>query len=100
MKNNVITIYVFVDDFLKHIDHKEPANRRVSDAQVITAALVAARHFYGHHERSLSYLKQDELFPEMLDKSRFSRRLYQIKDLFVQLFFDLAKNYQKAQNRQ
>jgi len=52
MINKCIAIYVFIDDLLKDIEHNEPTNRNMSDAEVITTVLVSAIYFSGHHEKS------------------------------------------------
>ena len=52
-----IAIYVFIDDLLKDFAHNEPANRNMSDAEVITTVLVSAIYFSGHHEKAMSWLK-------------------------------------------
>ena len=42
MINKCIAIYVFIDDLLKETEYKEPTNRNMSDAEIITTVLVAA----------------------------------------------------------
>jgi hypothetical protein len=58
----------------------------MNDAEVMTAALTAALFFRGNHESARWMLKQHAYIPHMLDKSRFSRRLHRLKELFVLLF--------------
>lgn len=50
----------------------------MSDAEVMTTALVAARFFGGNHLSACTYLKEHELMPDMLTASRFSRRLHRL----------------------
>lgn len=90
MINKGIAIYVFIDDLLKEIDHKEPTNRNMSDAEIITTVLVSAIYFYGHHEKAISFMSSTGMVTHMLSKSRFNRRLHQIRDLIVDLFFQLS----------
>ena len=51
MIEKTITIYVFIDDLLIKLNHNEPKNRNMFDAEVITTVLVSAIYFSGHHDR-------------------------------------------------
>lgn len=90
MINKCIAIYVFIDDLLIDIAHNEPTNRNMSDAEVITTVLVSAIYFSGHHEKAMSFMSSTGMITHMLSKSRFNRRLHQIRDLIVDLFFQLS----------
>ena len=90
MINKCIVIYVFIDDLLKETDHNEPTNRNMSDAEVITTVLVSAIYFSGHHEKAMSFMSSTGMVTHMLSKSRFNRRLHQIRELIVDLFFQLS----------
>jgi hypothetical protein len=50
----------------------------MSDAEVVTTGLVAARFFGGNHQSAQAYLKEHGLMPKMLGKSRFNRRLHRL----------------------
>lgn len=58
----------------------------MTDAEVMTTALVAALFFRGNHESARAMLNQQGYIPQMLSKSRLSRRLHRVKDLFISLF--------------
>ena len=45
----ITAIYAITDDLLKAIGHTEDCRTQMSDAEVMTAALVAARFFGGNH---------------------------------------------------
>jgi hypothetical protein len=90
MIEKTIAIYVFIDDFLKKLEHKEPENRKMIDSEVITTVIISAIYFSGHHEKAMSFMKSTGLIPHMLSKSRFNRRLHQIRDLIVELFLQLS----------
>jgi hypothetical protein len=59
---------------------------QLSDAEMITTALVAARFFGGNHQAAQDYLKEHGLMPKMLDKSRFNRRLHRLFLPLLDLF--------------
>jgi hypothetical protein len=85
-----IAIYVFIDDLLIKLNHNEPENRNMSDAEIITTVLVSPVYFSGHHEIPMSFMKSTGMIPHMLSKSRFNRRLHQVRELIVDLFFQLS----------
>lgn len=78
MLNEIIAIYAILDDLLKAIGHDEDSRRVVSDAEIITTVVCAAMFFNGNHSKACSYMKEHGLIPNMLDKSRFNRRLHGI----------------------
>lgn len=90
MIDKTIAIYVFIDDLLKNLGHNEPKNRKTSDSEIITTVIVSAIYFSGHHEKAMSYMKTTGMVSFMLGKSRFNRRLHQIRELIVDLFFQLS----------
>ncbi len=90
MITKTIAIYVFIDDLLKEIEHKEPTNRNMSDAEIIKTVLISSIYFSGHHEKAMSFMSSTGMVTHMLSKSRFNRRLHQIRDLIVDLFFQLS----------
>ena len=62
--------------------HKEHPQAKMSDAEVMTAALVAARYFGGNQQTACAVLKTLGYIPNMLGHSRFDRRLHRISELF------------------
>jgi len=90
MVEKTMAIYVFLDDIFKFSGHKEPENRRVSDAEVITTVLIAGMYFGGNFERALSFVRGTGLIPNMLGKSRFNRRVHGASYLMVETFRQLA----------
>lgn len=85
-EDKIISIFCIVDDILKAIGHKEDSRRRVSDSEVITIALVSALYFGGHLENGRNFMKMTKLVPLMLDKSRFNRRLHQLREFLFWMF--------------
>ncbi|MEH2380594.1 MAG: hypothetical protein V7K27_17200 [Nostoc sp.] len=55
MLNEIITIYAITDDLLKAIGHYEDARREMSDAEIMTTALIAAMFFSGNHSAACNY---------------------------------------------
>lgn len=86
MLNEIIAIYAITDDLLKAMKHQDDCRTQLSDAEVITTALVAARFFGGNHQSAIDYLKDHSLMPQMLSKSRFNRRLHRLFLPLLDLF--------------
>jgi len=91
MFNKTIAIYTIIDDFLKEMHYNEQKNRNVSDAEIITTMIVSSIYFGGHQEKAIGFMRSKELIPNMLSKSRFNRRLHMIRDLIIDIFFQLSK---------
>jgi hypothetical protein len=76
-----LAIYCFIDDLLKSLEHKQDARARISDAEVITIALIAMLYFGGNFEKARLVLSELGLVRRMLSRSRFNRRIHQLNDL-------------------
>jgi len=50
-----IAIYILIDDLLKYLHHQENKKRKLSDAQVLTTAIVSALYFGRHLEKARSF---------------------------------------------
>ena len=58
MDTEMIIIYCLSDDYPKEIGHQENSQCQVSDAEVLTTALVAALHFGGNYAKAQRFLSQ------------------------------------------
>ena len=97
MDDKIIATFCLCDDLLKAMHHQEDRPCQRNDAAIMTTALIASLCFRGNHESARSMLKQHGYIPDMLSKSRFSRRLHRIKDLFI-ILFDLLGQTWKTLN--
>lgn len=89
-EDKIISIFCFVDDLLKQLNHQEDSRRKISDSEIITTAIVSALYFGGHHDNSRHMMRITGMVPSMLDKSRFSRRLHNLQELICSLFFQVG----------
>ena len=97
MDDKIIAIFCLCDDLLKAMHHHEDRQCQMNDTEIMTTALIASLFFRGNHESARALLKQHGYIPHMLSKSRFRRRLYRIKALFI-ILFDLLGNMWKTLN--
>jgi hypothetical protein len=71
---------------LKSLEHREDVRARVSDAEVVTIALIAMLYFGGNFERSRLVLGELGLMKRSLSRSRLNRRLHKVADLVSLVF--------------
>jgi len=95
MDGQITAIYCLCDDLLKALHTLEDRQRRMSDAEVMTTAIVAALHFHGNFERARAWLFSMHFIPCMLSKSRFNRRLHAVQDLLSALFVALGATFKQ-----
>lgn len=89
LKDNTVAIYIIIDDILQKIDYKEDQQRRVTDALILTTVLVSSWYFGGNWESARCYMLQHHC-KNMVDKSRFCRRVHSCRALATWLFSILA----------
>ena len=99
MDTQIILVYCLCDDLLKAMQHQEDIQCQMSDAEVMTVALVAALNHGGNFVKASAILSEQGYMPVMLSKSRFSRRLHRIKPMFLSLFAHLGEHF-KAMNEE
>jgi hypothetical protein len=99
MDTQIILAYCLCDDMLKAMQHREDAQCQISDAEVMTVALVAALHFRGNFVKAAEMLSEHGYIPVMLSRSRFNRRLHRVKHLFLSLFGLMGEHF-KAFNEE
>lgn len=93
-KDKIISIFCLIDDILQGINHLDDVRRQVSDSEIILTAIVSSTSFYGNHSSAIKFMKQYGFIPNMLDKSRFNRRLHKIGKLLYELF-EIVSSYYK-----
>src|SRR5262245_31562731 len=93
MDDKIIAIFCLCDDLLKAMHHQEDCQCQMNDAEIMTTAFIAALFFRGNHESARAMLKQHGYIPHMVSKSRFSRRLHRIKEIFIVFFHLLAQTW-------
>jgi len=91
----IISIYCITDDLLKLIGKKEDERRKMTDAEVITTAIVAVRFFGGNFEYARIMLKEHNYIPDMLSKSQFNRRLHSLDDELIFIFCYFSELWKK-----
>ena len=99
MDTQIIVIFCLCADMLKSLNHYEDPQCQMSDAEVMTTAIVAMLYFKGNFSMASNFLYSEGFIPNMLSKSRFNRRLHRISDLFLTLFLRLGETWKKLNER-
>ena len=86
MEIEIITLYVICDEFLRYMNQCDHDQSEMSDAEVLTTALVAMLYFGGNYTLARRWLGVPQYMPRMLSKSQFSRRLNRLQPLLLPLF--------------
>lgn len=81
----IVTVYVMLAEVLEAAGHRDHPLARVSDAEVLTVAVVAAAAFQHHHERALQVLVRLGYLCAPLSVSRFNRRLHALGAWLVRM---------------
>jgi len=76
----MVTTFVVLDELLDHAGHRDHVLAGVSDAEVLTVAVVAAAYFHNHHARALQVRLGMRYLAGHLRPSRFNRRLHALAD--------------------
>ena len=84
----IVASYVVIDDLLRAAGHGSHPLARITDAEVLTVAVVAAACFQNHHAVALAVMQKAGYLSGRLSPSRFNRRLHALADWFA-LLLDL-----------
>lgn len=86
METQIVISYCLCDDLLKALHHYQDPQCKMSDAEIMTTALVAALFFSGNLATASRFLYEQRYIPTMLSKSRFNRRWHRLAHTFLILF--------------
>lgn len=98
MEDTIITTYYLCEEFLKATGHHDDPQVRLSTAEVMSVALVAAALFGGNVEATRSFLDEYGYIEKAISKSRFNRRLHAIDPSHWRTLFDLLAEVFKHNN--
>ena len=86
MEMQIIAIYIICDELIKQAGIKDNSQSKMTTAEIMTCALVAAEFFGGNHQKACLFLKDYKHIPNMIGKSRFNRRLHAIPNELWSMF--------------
>jgi len=86
MDTCIVLVYCLCDDLLKWQHHRDDPQSMLTDAEVMTIALVAALYFGGNQALSRTMLAEGGYIKHKISRSRLSRRLGRVRHQFMTLF--------------
>lgn len=98
MQDEIITLYVICDEYLKAIGYRDDAQVQMTTAEVMTTALVAAYGYKNCLAQARRCLQEEGYIPHMLKESRLNRRLYAIPEWVWLGLFDVMAQVHKQLN--
>lgn len=98
MQDQIITVYVLCDDFLKSRQHKDDRQAVMTMAEVMTTALVSALLFKNCLEAARIFLKEHGYIKSMLSESRLNRRIHAVGESNWQSLFQVLADFHHAKN--
>jgi hypothetical protein len=98
MDTRIVAVYCLCDDMLKAIHHKDDPQSQMTDAEVMTTAIVAALDYGGNLEKARRMLTAEGYIPHMLGKSRFNRRWHRTAQRYLLLFSQLGETWKQLNN--
>ena len=91
------TVYVITDEVLRALKIKDDPQVHMTNAEVITFAIVSAKFFYSNFKRARFICKELKLFKKMLSNSRLNRRIRAISwEIWKAIFRFLALIFSKV----
>ena len=78
MDTFITTIYVICDDILKILNVEDDPQALMSNAEVMTFSIFAAKNFAGNHTKSRWFCKKLGYFSKILSNSCLNRRIHKI----------------------
>ncbi len=100
-KDQILITFCLIDDIIKAMGWKGDKQQKMSDSEVLTLACLSHQYFGGNYQATLSFLlaTDQSLFPNLLSKSRFIRRLHRFLDFLPQLLSILSEIKRKISLR-
>ena len=90
MDTQIIFVYCLCDDRLKTLPHRDDPQSHLSDAEILTVALVASLYFGGNFKRTQTFLYEQGYLTRSLSASRLIRRIHHCAPGLMLIFQGLA----------
>ncbi len=78
----IVAVYAVIDETMRALGHRDHPLVGVGDAEVLTVAVVAARHFRSRHALALATLQRQGYLSGALSPARCNRRPHMLADWF------------------
>ena len=95
MELQIVTFYFFADEVLNASHLYDDPQAKMTNAEIITVVLTAAKFFAGNQRRAALFLKEHHYIHNLLSESHFNRRLHLIPHSIWQRLFSVLAEYFK-----
>lgn len=92
----IITVFVLIDDLMLKYEHQSDTRSRVSDSEILTVAVCAAKFCQNHHERTVLLMNQLGYLSGPLSLSRYNRRLHHLAEWWELILSGLMQSHCKG----
>ena len=99
MDTRIVAVYCLCDDMLKALHHRDDPQCQMTEAEVMTTAILAALDYGGNLEKARRMLKREGYIPTMLGKSRFNRRWHRTAERYLTLLSLLGETWKQLNSR-
>jgi hypothetical protein len=97
MEHKIITIFCLIDEYLKITGIKDDIRAKVSNSEILLIGYIAVNDFNGNYYKAYQYCRELKIV-NMLEYSRFIRRLSKLENVIEKLFLFLGKLFAKLEN--
>ncbi|MCS7252453.1 MAG: hypothetical protein N2381_07525 [Armatimonadetes bacterium] len=100
-KDEILITFCIIDGILKALGMQGAKQQEMSESEVLTLAWISHRYFCANYQATLSFLAStyQTLFPRILSKSRFARRIHYFLEFLPTLLSILSQIKQKISLR-
>lgn len=93
----IITVFVIIDDLMDNYGHQSDCRSKISDSEILTIAICAAKFCQNHHERTVCLMKQLGYLSGPISVSRYNRRLHKLADWLELIVAVLTELHREGQ---
>lgn len=93
----IVAAFIVIDTVLERLEHRSHVLAQVPDAEILTAAVVAAKFFQTHHERAVCVLRASGYLSGTISVSRFNRRRHALADWLVFMATSLGEVFTQGE---
>jgi hypothetical protein len=100
MDTYIVLVYCLCDDMLIALNHTNDSQCQLSDAEIMTIAIVAAKYFGGNFAAARRFLSEHGYITGTISRGRFSVRLHRVSHHFQTLFNCLGEVWKTSCDEQ
>lgn len=96
MEQKIIAVYCLIDEYLKAMNIKDDVRAKVSNSEILLLGYIAVSDFNGNYFKAYRYFQMLNIV-NMLEYSRFIKRINKLENVIEKLFLWLSKLFTKLE---